>query len=218
MRKSARNERDKTFTSPRNLLAVLRLSTALARLRMSDVVAKGDVQEAIRLMDMSKQSINATEDGIARYFIFAYFTASDITFSDLLIPWITSTRLSATFDLMIWWQSNWSTLSLDALPKDSIRIKWHNVWKNTKNLTFGLSIKPALLSLSCNMVFFLINKFWLERFFKKNRHFLVQRNDASSATSGRRSHIVGFCYGAWHFSVCVCYVRWECFLKNMVLF
>lgn len=69
MRKSARNEKDKTFTSPRNLLAVLRLSTALARLRMSDVVAKGDVQEAIRLMDMSKQSINATEEGLARYYL-----------------------------------------------------------------------------------------------------------------------------------------------------
>lgn len=66
MRKRARNDKDMTFTSPRNLLAVLRLSTALARLRNSEEVVKGDVQEAIRLMDMSKQSINATDDDLLR--------------------------------------------------------------------------------------------------------------------------------------------------------
>lgn len=66
MRKAARNEKDKTFTSPRNLLAVLRLSTALARLRLSDEVTKGDVQEAIRLLEMSKQSINSTDEGQSR--------------------------------------------------------------------------------------------------------------------------------------------------------
>lgn len=49
-----------TFTSARNLLAILRLSTALARLRLSNVVEKDDVNEAIRLMQMSKESINNT--------------------------------------------------------------------------------------------------------------------------------------------------------------
>jgi len=67
MRKAARNEKDQTFTSPRNLLAILRLSTALARLRMSDEVVKGDVQEAIRLMEMSKQSVNEIDDGLNKY-------------------------------------------------------------------------------------------------------------------------------------------------------
>lgn len=62
MRKRARNDADQTFTSPRNLLAILRLSTALARLRNSNEVVKGDVQEAIRLIEMSKQSIMAADE------------------------------------------------------------------------------------------------------------------------------------------------------------
>ena len=38
MREEARNNKDMTFTSARTLLAVLRLSTALARLRLVDRV------------------------------------------------------------------------------------------------------------------------------------------------------------------------------------
>ncbi|CAG9772663.1 unnamed protein product [Ceutorhynchus assimilis] len=60
LRQEARNSRDMTFTSARNLLGILRLSTALARLRLSNVVEKGDVNEAIRLMEMSKDSLNQT--------------------------------------------------------------------------------------------------------------------------------------------------------------
>ncbi|XP_026764148.2 DNA replication licensing factor Mcm7 [Galleria mellonella] len=66
MRREARNARDVTFTSARNLLAILRLSTALARLRLSDVVEKEDVSEAIRLVDMSKQSLQHVEDNVQR--------------------------------------------------------------------------------------------------------------------------------------------------------
>ncbi|XP_069689664.1 DNA replication licensing factor Mcm7 isoform X2 [Periplaneta americana] len=62
MRKEARNGKDMTFTSARNLLAILRLSTALARLRLSETVEKEDVKEAIRLTEMSKDSLNHTED------------------------------------------------------------------------------------------------------------------------------------------------------------
>lgn len=58
LRKEARNSQDKTFTSARNLLAILRLSTALARLRLSEEVEKDDVTEANRLLEMSKHSIN----------------------------------------------------------------------------------------------------------------------------------------------------------------
>jgi len=61
MRKEARNSRDMTFTSARTLLAVLRLSTALARLRLAEVVEKEDVDEAMRLMEMSKASLNDEE-------------------------------------------------------------------------------------------------------------------------------------------------------------
>ncbi len=57
MRKDARNNKDMTFTSARTLLAILRLATALARLRLVDVVEKEDVQEAMRLMEMSKVAL-----------------------------------------------------------------------------------------------------------------------------------------------------------------
>lgn len=78
MRKEARNNKDMTFTSARNLLGILRLSTALviyllncflvlhvhykillqARLRLAEEVEKEDVREAMRLMEMSKDSLN----------------------------------------------------------------------------------------------------------------------------------------------------------------
>ncbi|XP_066144848.1 DNA replication licensing factor Mcm7 [Euwallacea fornicatus] len=60
LRREARNSQDMTFTSARNLLGILRLSTALARLRLSNVVEKADVNEAIRLMEMSKDSLKQT--------------------------------------------------------------------------------------------------------------------------------------------------------------
>ncbi|XP_064409097.1 DNA replication licensing factor MCM7 isoform X2 [Latimeria chalumnae] len=59
MRKEARNNKDMTFTSARTLLSILRLSTALARLRLVDSVEKEDVNEAMRLMEMSKDSLQA---------------------------------------------------------------------------------------------------------------------------------------------------------------
>jgi len=62
MRKEARNNKDTTFTSARTLLAILRLSTALARLRLADVVEKEDVNEAMRLMEMSKDSLNSSHE------------------------------------------------------------------------------------------------------------------------------------------------------------
>jgi len=45
------------FTSARTLLSILRLATAMAKLRLQDQVQRDDVQEAIRLMEMSKDSI-----------------------------------------------------------------------------------------------------------------------------------------------------------------
>lgn len=62
MRKDARSKPDMTFTSARNLLAILRLSTALARLRLADYVVKDDVLEAIRLVTASKSSLNVIEE------------------------------------------------------------------------------------------------------------------------------------------------------------
>lgn len=67
MRKEARNTNDNTFTSARNLLAILRLATALTKLRLSDVVTKDDVSEAMRLLEMSKISLKHSENRTDRF-------------------------------------------------------------------------------------------------------------------------------------------------------
>ena len=56
-------EENKThsYTSARTLLAVLRLSQALARLRFAETVDTADVDEALRLMEASKESLAAHE-------------------------------------------------------------------------------------------------------------------------------------------------------------
>ncbi|WFD31913.1 DNA helicase [Malassezia sp. CBS 17886] len=46
-----------TYTSARTLLGVVRLAQALARLRFSPEVEQGDVEEALRLMEVSKASL-----------------------------------------------------------------------------------------------------------------------------------------------------------------
>ncbi|EEB05860.1 MCM complex subunit Mcm7 [Schizosaccharomyces japonicus yFS275] len=51
------NQRQFTHTTPRTLLAILRMSQALARLRFSDEVEIGDVDEALRLMSVSKSTL-----------------------------------------------------------------------------------------------------------------------------------------------------------------
>ena len=48
------------YTTARTLLSILRLSEALARLRWADVVIEDDVNEALRLMKMSKVSLEDT--------------------------------------------------------------------------------------------------------------------------------------------------------------
>ncbi|GMR32771.1 hypothetical protein PMAYCL1PPCAC_02966 [Pristionchus mayeri] len=57
MRRESRESADSTFTSPRLLLSVIRMATALARLRLADRVNSSDVDEAIRLMHTSKASL-----------------------------------------------------------------------------------------------------------------------------------------------------------------
>ncbi|KAE8246651.1 hypothetical protein A4X13_0g5688 [Tilletia indica] len=52
-----------TYMSARALLAILRLSQALARLRFADMVEVPDVDEALRLMDVSKASLHADNRG-----------------------------------------------------------------------------------------------------------------------------------------------------------
>jgi DNA replication licensing factor MCM7 len=54
---------DQTVMTARQLLSILRLSQALARLRFSDYVAREDVDEAIRLTHMSKATLLEEENG-----------------------------------------------------------------------------------------------------------------------------------------------------------
>lgn len=66
LRKQGKEDEDQkkshTYTSARTLLGVLRLSQALARLRYSDEVEQGDVDEALRLMEVSKESLYDDDD------------------------------------------------------------------------------------------------------------------------------------------------------------
>jgi DNA replication licensing factor MCM7 len=55
-----------THTTPRTLLGVVRLAQALARLRFANEVCAEDVDEAIRLVEASKESLVAHEAGGAR--------------------------------------------------------------------------------------------------------------------------------------------------------
>jgi len=50
------------YTSPRSLLGLLRLCQALARLRCSHLVNNGDYEEAIRLIEASKESLVIRDD------------------------------------------------------------------------------------------------------------------------------------------------------------
>lgn len=58
----AKKDGDQTTMTARQLLSILRLGQALARLRFSDLVAREDVDEAIRLTHMSKASLLDEED------------------------------------------------------------------------------------------------------------------------------------------------------------
>ncbi|KAL2239052.1 UNVERIFIED_CONTAM: DNA replication licensing factor MCM7 [Sesamum indicum] len=53
----AKSNTPHSYTTVRTLLSILRISAALARLRFSEYVAQSDVDEALRLMQMSKFSL-----------------------------------------------------------------------------------------------------------------------------------------------------------------
>lgn len=55
-----------THTTPRTLLGVVRLAQALARLRFTNVVSQDDVDEALRLVEASKESLNSELSGRRR--------------------------------------------------------------------------------------------------------------------------------------------------------
>jgi DNA replication licensing factor MCM7 len=51
-------KQEHTYISARSLLAVIRLSQALARVHLRDEVMRQDVAEALRLLNVSKESLN----------------------------------------------------------------------------------------------------------------------------------------------------------------
>ncbi|OAA69555.1 DNA replication licensing factor mcm7 [Cordyceps fumosorosea ARSEF 2679] len=55
-----------THTTPRTLLGVVRLAQALARLRFSNEVTQDDVDEALRLVEASKDSLSVGQGGSRR--------------------------------------------------------------------------------------------------------------------------------------------------------
>lgn len=69
LRKDSRSNCDTTFTSARNLLSILRIATALAKLRLSDLVEREDVVEAMRLLEMSKISLMPVDDRTGKYVV-----------------------------------------------------------------------------------------------------------------------------------------------------
>jgi DNA replication licensing factor MCM7 len=58
-----KNKKQFSHTSPRTLLGIVRLAQALARLRFSEEVVQDDVDEALRLIEASKESLYADQDG-----------------------------------------------------------------------------------------------------------------------------------------------------------
>ena len=46
-----------SYTTPRSLLAIIRLSQAMAKIRLSEEVSKEDIEEALSLMDESQRSV-----------------------------------------------------------------------------------------------------------------------------------------------------------------
>lgn len=62
-KKAEKRGKQFTHTTPRTLLGVVRLAQALARLRFAEEVHQDDVDEALRLVEASKDSLNAEAEG-----------------------------------------------------------------------------------------------------------------------------------------------------------
>jgi DNA replication licensing factor MCM7 len=64
-REEALSVRPLTYTSARSLLAIVRLSCALARLRLDENVRDSDVLEAKRLVEASRGGLEENDEGNA---------------------------------------------------------------------------------------------------------------------------------------------------------
>ncbi|KAE8448359.1 hypothetical protein EG329_009603 [Mollisiaceae sp. DMI_Dod_QoI] len=61
-----KNKKQFAHTSPRTLLGIVRLAQALARLRFSEEVVQDDVDEALRLIEASKESLYQDQGGFGK--------------------------------------------------------------------------------------------------------------------------------------------------------
>ena len=58
------NKQGYQYITPRSLLAVIRLAQALAKLQMNDRVLQKDIDEALRLVEVSQSSINNSDEDV----------------------------------------------------------------------------------------------------------------------------------------------------------
>ena len=56
-KKASQTDDNYLYTTPRTLLGIIRLAQAMARLRFSEIVREEDVDEALRLMEISQISV-----------------------------------------------------------------------------------------------------------------------------------------------------------------
>lgn len=54
------NEGIECYVTPRTLMAIIRMSIGLAKFRLSDTVIEWDVQEALRLIESSREALDGT--------------------------------------------------------------------------------------------------------------------------------------------------------------
>ena len=80
IREDSRNNKNATFTSARTLLSIIRMATALAKLRLGDQIERMDVDEALRLMEMSKFTDESKWPKLKNV---GFFDTAENLFSDL---------------------------------------------------------------------------------------------------------------------------------------
>lgn len=112
-RKRSGASEDSLFTSPRSLLAIIRLSTAFARLRLSDKVEEPDVKAAYDLFNYSRESIEGALDTTA---------SSCLEISNLIKELSEKTK---------------RVLSMNALEKEALSrgFKADDIWAAVERLT-----------------------------------------------------------------------------------
>jgi len=125
----------KSYTTPRTLLAILRLSQAHARARWSDRVERQDFDEAIRLMKASKESVELSAPARkgANPLDLVYDIVSDLSGQkkDPNDPWVEMAHVvsiaghkALTKEMVIEAIENWESLSVLTRNPDKTSVKF----------------------------------------------------------------------------------------------